>query len=410
MTGSFAGFSSSSLSGISTTGNFASFGNSPSNSSMGGLGPAAAFGSSQSHANLGSLNKSSAFGSAQPSDHVGSFNTPSPPSKPSMSVSAFGNHQPSGGDFADIFGSPRSNVSANSDENDLIPPSDLFEFDQNSGSAEGTQMAPYSFNSGREQFAQPQHQASAYGNTPSLSAPDPNPFAIDDPRLPYQEATGLIHKLPGVEDDISSTNNDPFSNLLNNQSQYYSPNTPAQKTSGAFGAGISLPQPTGGFPNFATAGRSAPMSQGNPSFPQPTGGFPGFGHQGTPAPMSQGNPSFPQPTGGFPGFGHQGTPTPMSQGNPSFLQPTGGFPGFGHQGTPTPMSQGNPSFPQPTGGFPGFGHQGTPTPMSQGNPSFPQPTGGFPSFGQPNPNFPSSNSTPPPFSTPTPPSRSGKKS
>lgn len=250
---------------------------------------------------------------------------------------------------------------------------------------------------------------------PMPSAPEPNPFSIDDPRVPHHEATGRIHKLPGQEEDHISS---PA------ESTQIAPMP--QPGNAGFPGGPGFPQPTGGFPGMgSTPPTPNPAAAATPAFPQPTGGFPGFagppptpnpgmapstpqptggfpgltGGIGTPAPGSQppGAPNFPQPTGGFPGFG--GAPaTPNPAATPAFPQPTGGFPGFaGGPGTPAPGSQppGAPNFPQPTGGFPGFGGApATPNPAGPasqppGAPGFPQPTGGFPGFGAPG--------TPPPF-------------
>ncbi|TNE44227.1 MAG: hypothetical protein EP343_31235 [Deltaproteobacteria bacterium] len=221
--------------------------------------------------------------------------------------------------------------------------------------------------------APPAGQQPASLGAPPMPPSEPNPFSIDDPRVPHHEATGRIHKLPGEHDDFVQ------------DSPAESTQIAPMPTPGGPGmaGGPGFPQPTGGFPGFggAPATPNPPMT---PAFPQPTGGFPGLG-AGPATPPPGVAPSAPQPTGGFPGFaGTPGTPIPGSQppGTPGFPQPTGGFPGFaGAPATPNPAA--TPAFPQPTGGFPGFAAgPNTPTPGSQppGAPGFPQPTGGFPGF------------------------------
>tara|TARA_B100001989_G_C24546531_1_gene471165 strand:- start:1689 stop:3230 length:1542 start_codon:yes stop_codon:yes gene_type:complete len=211
-----------------------------------------------------------------------------------------------------------------------------------------------------------------------------NPFAVEDPKDPFNEATGTINRLPGAEDDLAQADS-AFGSLLSKKEEPIpAPPQPA-----------GMPQPTGGFPGFGNPQPPAPAQGG---FPQPTGGFPGFGNQQAPAPTPPPT-GMPQPTGGFPGFGQQ-PPAPAQGGFPQqtpppqagFPQPTGGFPGFGQQPpapTPPPAQGG---FPQPTGGFPGLGQQ-PPAPAQGGFPQqtpppqggFPQPTGGFPGFGQQQP-------------------------
>lgn len=229
-----------------------------------------------------------------------------------------------------------------------------------------------------------------------------NPFALDDPRMPHHEATGRLHKLPGVADDT------PFHQGLRDVElplqeeptrQGPIPKPPVQPTLRPVNPGLGGPQPTGGFPGLSLGGTPAA-----PAFPQPTGGFPGLG-QGAPTPaVAQVSPSaFPQPTGGFPGFAAQGNPfSAAPSAAPSTPQPTGGFPGFAKPTHPAPtpapgtgsQPPGAPNFPQPTGGFPGFaGGSAAPAP------SFPQATGGFPGFGS---NIPISPASPAPASFPQP--------
>lgn len=235
--------------------------------------------------------------------------------------------------------------------------------------------APSIFGGGRVEEAPLPPPPDLFAGSRGGFTAEPNPFSLDDPRVPHLDATGRLHKLPGAGEDRAFQANPQESRKssppISDTARLGLSSPPSSSASAAF------PQPTGGFPGFA-AGPAAPIAS-----PQPTGNFPGFGGNVT-APAAQAvqvapkAPVAPQPTGNFPGLGIGATPfasTPMAPITP---QPTGGFPGFANApsvgpGTPSPA----PSFPQPTGGFPGFG-TGSPAPA----PNFPQPTGGFPGLGQ----------------------------
>ncbi len=231
------------------------------------------------------------------------------------------------------------------------------------------------------------------GGPPSLPV-DANPFSFDDPRVPHHEATGRLHKLPGSEDDSPFQSGPPSEEEATQTGPAPIPASAPPgfpQPTGGFPGFASQPQPTGGFPGFSSqppgSATPPPNVSGAPGFPQPTGGFPGFSSQPPgPATTPSGTPGFPQPTGGFPGFNSQPPgPATSPSGAPGFPQPTGGFPGFSSQppgpATPPPNVSGAPGFPQPTGGFPGFASlpPGPVTPPPSGG-GFPQPTGGFPGF------------------------------
>lgn len=313
--------------------------------------------------------------------------------------------------------------SAPSEGQEVGPPPDLFGGSTSLfGEAEQAEELP---SPPADPFASPVDPFghSSSGPAVEVSAPDDlfaqedqNPFSINDPHDPFNESTGVLHKLPGAVEDQGLLPPAPVERNTQGSVQAIQPPTIPQPSIPSMPA-VPGPQPTGGFPGLGAPTvappMTAPMTPPGPAmnhptggFPQPTGGFPGFaaptnnfaatptnnGFPGLgPGQVGQ-TPQAPQPTGGFPGFNASNpVAQPTASGafpnvgiNSGMPQPTGGFPGFTAPSVAAvpPLSAG---MPQPTGGFPGFTGSSAGLPaMNTGG--FPQPTGGFPGFAASNPN------------------------